>query len=129
MDEESQIAGRVNLPGRAQALVPVVHLDGQDDQHAVGRVTFGGLHLGRNGAVHGGAIPLVFDEVMGGLSNTGGRVPGRTAYQHLRYPQYHAHRAGASGDRAGQTARKAANGSCPGNCATATRCAPTWKAC
>ena len=43
VDEESQIAGRVDLPGRAQALVPVVHLDGQDDQHAVGRVTFGRL--------------------------------------------------------------------------------------
>jgi acyl-coenzyme A thioesterase PaaI-like protein len=85
VDEESQIAGRVDLPGRAQALVPVVHLDEQDDQHAVGRVTFGRLHLGRNGAVHGGAIPLVFDEVMGRLSNTGGRPPGRTAYLHVNY--------------------------------------------
>lgn len=85
VDEESQISGRVDLPGRAQALVPVVHLDEQDEQHAVGRVTFGRLHLGRNGAVHGGAIPLVFDEVMGRLSNTGGRVPARTAYLHVNY--------------------------------------------
>jgi len=85
VDEESQIAGRVDLPGRAQVLVPVVHLEEQDEQHAVGRVTFGRLHLGRNGAVHGGAIPLVFDEVMGRLSNTGGRVPARTAYLHVNY--------------------------------------------
>jgi acyl-coenzyme A thioesterase PaaI-like protein len=85
VDEEGQIAGRVDLPGRAQALVPVVHLSEQDEQHAVGRVTFGRLHLGRNGAVHGGAIPLVFDEVMGRLSNTGGRPPARTAYLRVNY--------------------------------------------
>jgi acyl-coenzyme A thioesterase PaaI-like protein len=84
VNEEGQIAGRVDVPGRAQALVPVVHLDEQDEQHAAGRVTFGRLHLGRNGAVHGGAIPLVFDEVMGRLSNTG-RPPGRTAYLHVNY--------------------------------------------
>lgn len=83
--EEGQIAGRVDLPGRAQALVPVVHLDERDEQRAVGRVTFGRLHLGRNGAVHGGAIPLVFDEVLGRLSNTGGRPPARTAYLRVNY--------------------------------------------
>ena len=85
VDEDGQIAGRIDVPGRAQALVPLVHLDEQDEHHAVGRVIFGRLHLGRNGAVHGGAIPLVFDEVMGRLSNTGGRPPARTAYLHVNY--------------------------------------------
>ncbi len=85
VEEEGQIAGRIDVPGRAQALVPVVHLDEQDEHHAVGRVMFGRLHLGRNGAAHGGAIPLVFDELMGRLSNTGGRPPARTAYLHVNY--------------------------------------------
>ena len=98
--EEGQIAGRIDVPGRAQALVPLVHLDEQDEQHAVGRVTFGRFYLGRNGAAHGGAIPLVFDEVMGRLSNTGraSAVPDRIPARQL--PHYHADRAGASADRA-----------------------------
>jgi acyl-coenzyme A thioesterase PaaI-like protein len=83
--EPGQIAGQLELPGRAQALVPVVHLDEQDEQHAAGRVTFGRLYLGRNGAAHGGAIPLVFDDVLGRLSSAGGRPPSRTAYLHVNY--------------------------------------------
>lgn len=85
VDEPGQIADQVEVPGRAQALVPVVHLDEQDEQHAAGRVTFGRFYLGRNGAAHGGAIPLVFDDVLGGLSGAGGRPPSRTAYLHVNY--------------------------------------------
>lgn len=85
VDETGQIAGEVELAGRAQAMIPVVYLDEQDEQHAVGRVTFGRFYLGRNGAAHGGAIPLVFDDVLGRLSNTGGRPPSRTAYLQVNY--------------------------------------------
>ena len=85
VDERAQIAGRMGLPGRGQAMVPVIYLDEQDDQHAAGRVTFGRFYLGGNGAVHGGAIPLVFDDIMGRLANTGGRPPSRTAYLHVNY--------------------------------------------
>ncbi|MGI8445892.1 MAG: hotdog domain-containing protein [Streptosporangiaceae bacterium] len=85
VDEQEQIAGRMDLPGRGQAMVPVIYLDEQDDQHAIGRVTFGRFYLGGNGAAHGGAIPLVFDDVMGRLANTGGRLPSRTAYLHVNY--------------------------------------------
>jgi acyl-coenzyme A thioesterase PaaI-like protein len=85
VDEQAQISGRMDLPGRAQAMVPVIYLDEQDEQHAAGRVTFGRFYLGGNGAVHGGAIPLVFDDVMGRLANTGGRPRSRTAYLHVSY--------------------------------------------
>jgi hypothetical protein len=98
--EPGQIAGQVELPGRAQPLVPVVYLDEQDEQHAAGRVTFGRLYLGRNGAAHGGAIPLVFDDVLGRLSNAGGRTPSRTAYLHVNYRTINAGGAGAAGNRA-----------------------------
>ena len=83
--EPDQIADQVEVPGRGQALVPVVHLDEQDEQHAAGRVTFGRFYLGRNGAAHGGAIPLVFDDVLGRLACAGGRAPSRTAYLHVNY--------------------------------------------
>jgi acyl-coenzyme A thioesterase PaaI-like protein len=36
------------------------------------------------GAVHGGAIPLAFDELMGRLANTE-RSPSRTAFLHVNY--------------------------------------------
>ena len=85
VQEQDRLAGRLDLPGRGQAMVPVIYLDEQDEQHAVGRVTFGPFYLGGNGAAHGGAIPLVFDDLMGRLANTGGRPPSRTAYLHVNY--------------------------------------------
>lgn len=42
-------------------------------------VTFTNHYLGANGAVHGGVLPLVFDEVLGRLASTG-RPRCRTAY-------------------------------------------------
>ena len=85
VEEQAQLAGRLDLAGRGQAMVPVINLDEQDEQHAVGRVTFGQFYLGGNGAAHGGAIPLVFDDLMGRLANTGGRPPSRTAFLHVNY--------------------------------------------
>ena len=85
VEEQAQLAGRLDLPGRGQAMVPVIYLDEQDEQHAVGRVTFGQFYLGGNGAAHGGAIPLVFDDLMGLLANTSGRPPSRTAFLHVNY--------------------------------------------
>src|SRR5439155_16999965 len=49
------------------------------------RVRFGRFHLGGNGAAHGGTIPLVFDDLLGRLSGTGGRAVARTAYLHVDY--------------------------------------------
>jgi hypothetical protein len=83
--ESEQIVGyRIDLPGRGQVLAPVVHVDELDGQRFAGRVTFGRYYLGGNGAVHGGALPLVFDEVLGRLANTG-RTRSRTAYLHVNY--------------------------------------------
>lgn len=83
--EREQITGhRADLPGRGQALAPAFHPDEWDDQHVSGRFTFGRYYLGGNGAAHGGAIPLMFDEVMGRLANSG-RPVSRTAYLHVNY--------------------------------------------
>lgn len=84
--ERRQIAGHLSsVPGRGQALVPALYIEHADDHHARGRVTFGRYYLGGNGAAHGGAIPLVFDELLGRLANTGGRPPSRTAYLNVNF--------------------------------------------
>lgn len=50
------------------------------DDAVAARVVFGRYYLGGGEAVHGGAIPLVFDELLGALANHGDRMPARTAY-------------------------------------------------
>jgi acyl-coenzyme A thioesterase PaaI-like protein len=86
VDERRQVTGHVpDVPGRGQTLAPPFVIDDFDEQRAVGRVSFGRYYLGGNGAVHGGAIPLVFDDLMGRLSNTGARKPSRTAYLKVDY--------------------------------------------
>jgi acyl-coenzyme A thioesterase PaaI-like protein len=83
--ESEQIVGnRHDLPGRGQVLAPAVHVDEVDASHVAARVTFG-RHFVGNGAVHGGALPLVFDEILGRLANTAGRSRSRTAYLRVNY--------------------------------------------
>jgi acyl-coenzyme A thioesterase PaaI-like protein len=84
--ERDQISGRlITIPGRGQTLVPVVQPVPAGPDRMRGLVRFGGAYLGVGGAVHGGAIPLLFDDLLGRLSD--GRRPGvvRTAYLHVDY--------------------------------------------
>lgn len=86
VDERRQVFGHVpGVAGRGQTMAPAVHVEEFTGSHARGHVTFSRFYLGGNGAVHGGAIPLAFDELMGRLANTGERVPSRTAYLHVNY--------------------------------------------
>ena len=59
-----------------------------DDGRIQGWARFRRFHLGRNGAVHGGALGLLFDSVLGMTSAviTGGPRQ-RTAYLHVNYRQ------------------------------------------
>ena len=86
--EREQVTGRGRangVLGRSQAFVPRVHLDTWDGTVAEGTVTFGRHHLGGNGAAHGGALPLLFDDLLGRLVNARGRPVSRTAYLHVEY--------------------------------------------
>jgi acyl-coenzyme A thioesterase PaaI-like protein len=86
VSERKQIfARRLDLPGRGQTMSPNFIPVTGDRENVTGKVTFGRYFLGGGGAVHGGAIPLLFDEVLGRLSSTGGRAPARTAYLHTDY--------------------------------------------
>jgi acyl-coenzyme A thioesterase PaaI-like protein len=79
--ERRQIfARRLDLPGRGQTMSPSFIPIAGDREKVAGTVTFGRYFLGGGGAVHGGAIPLLFDEVLGRLASSGGRAPARTAY-------------------------------------------------
>jgi acyl-coenzyme A thioesterase PaaI-like protein len=84
--EKQQPAGtRMDLPGRGHPfLLPFVPSE-STDAIVRGRVTFRYFHLGGNGAAHGGALPLLFDEILGRLANAGGRPTARTAYLHVNY--------------------------------------------
>jgi acyl-coenzyme A thioesterase PaaI-like protein len=69
-----------------QRMVPHYEVDERDDDHVAGRVTFGSFYAGSGldsvevGSVHGGAIALLFDEVLGWISLRGGKTRTRTAY-------------------------------------------------
>jgi acyl-coenzyme A thioesterase PaaI-like protein len=84
--ERRQIfARRLDLPGRGQTMAPNFIPVAGDHRSVEGTVTFGRYFLGGGGAVHGGAIPLLFDEVLGRLASSGDRAPARTAYLHTDF--------------------------------------------
>lgn len=84
--EAELIAGRRHdLPGRGNPFFPPFVIDEQGHDSVRGHVTFTDHHLGGNAAAHGGALSLMFDEIMGWLANSGGRPIARTAYLHIDY--------------------------------------------
>lgn len=86
VSEDGLLFGRrPDLPGRGQALVPCVLVDEEGPNSLVGRVTLGRFYLGGHGAAHGGAAPLLFNDVLGRLANGGGRSRARTAYLHVDF--------------------------------------------
>lgn len=86
VSERRQLWGRrLDLPGHGQTMAPSFAAISGDQDSVHGTVTFGRYFLGGGGAAHGGAIPLLFDEVLGQLANSGGRAPSRTAYLHTDY--------------------------------------------
>jgi acyl-coenzyme A thioesterase PaaI-like protein len=125
--EREQITGhRIDLPGRAQTLVPVFEVEEADDKYVRGRVRFGRHYLGGNGAVHGGAIPLLFDEILGRHANAGG--PSREPPTCTSITAVSPRSARTCARRPGSTARKAASASSKAPSTTATSSAPRRRA-
>jgi acyl-coenzyme A thioesterase PaaI-like protein len=84
--EPDQIAGKQpHIPGRAQCMIPAVHYEQAEADAVRAHVTFSRFYLGGGGAVHGGALTLIFDKVLGRLAGAGGRPRSRTAYLHVNY--------------------------------------------
>jgi acyl-coenzyme A thioesterase PaaI-like protein len=88
-DEWATPSGRrIDLPNRGNILPVPMQVRRTDDGRIQGWARFRRFHLGRNGAVHGGALGLLFDSVLGMTSGviTGGPRQ-RTAYLHINYRQ------------------------------------------
>ena len=88
-DEWSSPSGRrMDLPVRGNILTIPMSAHKTDDGRIEGWARFARFHLGRNGAVHGGSIGMLFDTVLGLTSSvlTGGPRQ-RTAYLHVNYRQ------------------------------------------
>lgn len=86
-DEWTSPSGRrADLPMRGNILSIPQSVEPDDDGRLRGWARFRRFHLGRNGAVHGGAIAHLFDSVLGKTSYvlTGGHYQ-RTAYLHINY--------------------------------------------
>jgi acyl-coenzyme A thioesterase PaaI-like protein len=86
VDEYHQLSGWVSVdPGRGQVLVPPLRIVSMDESRLECAVTFGRYYLGGHGAVHGGAVPLVFDDILGRFAQAWGRPTSRTAYLRVDY--------------------------------------------
>lgn len=84
--EPDQVAARLmSEPGRGQTLIPVLAVDSWDGERVRGRMSFHRFHLGSNGAAHGGAISLFFDDLLGQLANAPGHPRARTAWIRVNY--------------------------------------------
>ncbi|HUH69702.1 MAG TPA: PaaI family thioesterase [Mycobacterium sp.] len=86
-DEWSSPSGRrMDLPNRGNILPVPMRVGMTDDGRIHGWARFARFHLGRNGAVHGGALGLLFDTVLGLTSrvHTGGPYQ-RTACLKINY--------------------------------------------
>jgi acyl-coenzyme A thioesterase PaaI-like protein len=86
VDEFHQLSGRIeDVPGRGQLVVPPATIEHVDDFRIECSVTFTRHYLGGNGAVHGGVLTLLFDDILGRFAQSGGRPIARTAYLHVDY--------------------------------------------
>jgi acyl-coenzyme A thioesterase PaaI-like protein len=86
-DEWTSPSGRrMDLPNRGNILQVPTKLAKADDGRIRGVTEFRRYHLGRNGAVHGGALGLLFDSVLGYTASKLTRSPyQRTAFLHVNY--------------------------------------------
>ncbi|NKY54243.1 PaaI family thioesterase [Nocardia vermiculata] len=79
-------AGRVpSLPGRGSLLMPPWLVEEAGPTGVRMRGEFRRYHLGGNNAVHGGVLPLMFDDLFGSLVHYAGRPISRTAFLHVNY--------------------------------------------
>lgn len=76
---------RMDLPNRGNIMQVPVDL-GVVDGRVAGTARFRRFHLGRNGAVHGGALALLFDSLLGYTAFKLSESPRqRTAFLHVDY--------------------------------------------
>jgi acyl-coenzyme A thioesterase PaaI-like protein len=85
--ESQRVDGwRLDLPGRGHPLLPPFVIEDETSTTMRGHVTFTRFYLGGNGAAHGGATPLLFDDLLGKVVNSNHEDGvARTAYLKVNY--------------------------------------------
>jgi acyl-coenzyme A thioesterase PaaI-like protein len=78
-------AGPPHLPGLGHPLMPPWTITDSGPDGVTMRGHFSRFHVGGNMAVHGGAIPLLFDWHFGMIASAAGRPISRTPYLHVDY--------------------------------------------
>jgi acyl-coenzyme A thioesterase PaaI-like protein len=79
-------AGRArHIPGNGHPLMPPWQVTESGPDEVTMRGHFSRFHVGGNGAVHGGVIPLFYDWHFGRVVSAAGRPDSRTAYVHVDY--------------------------------------------
>jgi acyl-coenzyme A thioesterase PaaI-like protein len=79
-------AGRArHLPGLGHPLMPPWQVAESGPDGVTMQGHFPRFHVGGNGAVHGGVIPLFYDWHFGMVVSAAGRPDSRTAYLHVDY--------------------------------------------
>lgn len=79
-------AGRTpDLPGMGSLLLPPWTLARYGPEGVEMTGYFSRFHVGGNHAVHGGVLPLLFDNLFGMVSHAAGRPISRTAFLHVDY--------------------------------------------
>lgn len=86
-DEWASPSGRrMDLPMRGNILTIPMSAHKAEDGRIHGQARFARFHLGRNGAVHGGALGMLFDSILGlSASVLTGNPRQRTAYLKIDY--------------------------------------------
>ncbi|HET9891311.1 MAG TPA: PaaI family thioesterase [Mycobacterium sp.] len=86
-DEWASPSGRrMDLPMRGNILAIPMSAHKGEDGRIHGQARFARFHLGRNGAVHGGALGMLFDSILGlSASVLTGNPRQRTAYLKIDY--------------------------------------------
>ncbi|MEV8546879.1 PaaI family thioesterase [Streptomyces sp. NPDC051572] len=83
--EEQRLVAAAVLFGPGHPLLVPYTLDALDDRSMRASVTFGAEHVGGNGAVHGGVLPLLFDDLLGTFASAKGQPGSRTAFLTVNY--------------------------------------------
>jgi acyl-coenzyme A thioesterase PaaI-like protein len=84
--EELAPAGRARkLPGMGSVLLPPWTVTKFEPDGVEMRGHFSRYHVGGNSAVHGGVLPLLFDNLFGMIVHAAGRPISRTAFLHVDY--------------------------------------------
>jgi acyl-coenzyme A thioesterase PaaI-like protein len=76
---------RPDLPGEGHPLVPPTVITESSPDHVRAEITFRRAHDASGNAVHGGLLPLVYDDVLGRLAARATPSLARTAYLHVDY--------------------------------------------